>query len=287
MLIRDILSSKQSFSFEIFPPKGEMSVDQAADVASQLCENHPDWISVTFSAGGSGNSQNTVSIARRIEESGKTTALAHLTCMGATKADVDRYVEEFRSAGVHNVLALRGDRIQGREPIDFEHASDLIAYLKDKGFCLGGACYPEGHLESDSLRQDIENLKRKQDSGVDFLVTQLFFTNEDFYRFRDECSRARVKVPIVCGIMPFTSVKQIQRMAFNCGASIPVSVIRRLARAGEDPAAQRQAGLEYACEQICDLAANGVDGIHIYSMNKPEVGSATHDALVSCGYLRG
>lgn len=287
MLIRDILSSKQSFSFEIFPPKGEMSVDQAADVASQLCENHPDWISVTFSAGGSGNSQNTVAIARRIEESGRTTALAHLTCMGATKADVDRYVEEFRSAGVHNVLALRGDRVHGREPIDFEHACDLVAYLKDKGFCLGGACYPEGHLESDSLRQDIENLKRKQDAGVDFLVTQLFFTNEDFYRFRDECSRARVKVPIVCGIMPFTSVKQIQRMAFNCGASIPVSVIRRLARAGEDSAAQRQAGLEYACEQIRDLAANGVDGIHIYSMNKPEVGRATHDALASCGYLRG
>lgn len=287
MLIRDILSSKQSFSFEIFPPKGEMSVDQAADVASQLCENHPDWISVTFSAGGSGNSQNTVAIARRIEESGRTTALAHLTCMGATKADVDRYVEEFRSAGVHNVLALRGDRVPGREPIDFEHACDLVAYLKDKGFCLGGACYPEGHLESDSLHQDIENLKRKQDAGVDFLVTQLFFTNEDFYRFRDECSRARVKVPIVCGIMPFTSVKQIQRMAFNCGASIPVSVIRRLARAGEDPAAQRQAGLEYACKQIRDLAANGVDGIHIYSMNKPEVGRATHDALASCGYLRG
>ena len=151
--------------------------------------------------------------------------------------------------------------------------------------CVGAACYPEGHVECESLERDIENLKVKQDSGVDFLVTQLFFENEDFYRFRERCTRARIKVPIVCGIMPFTSVSQIQRMAFSCGASIPSKVVRRLVRAGDDAASQRAAGIEYACEQMLDLAANGVDGIHVYSMNRPDVGRAAHDRLLEAGYL--
>jgi methylenetetrahydrofolate reductase (NADPH) len=151
--------------------------------------------------------------------------------------------------------------------------------------CVGAACYPEGHVECESLERDLEHLKAKQDSGVDFLVTQLFFENEDFYRFRERCARARIKVPIVCGIMPFTSVKQLQRMTFNCGASIPARVVKRLVAAGDDPTEQAKAGIIYAQEQIVDLANNGVDGIHIYSMNKPAIGRAMHDALVGCGYL--
>ncbi|MBP3883846.1 MAG: methylenetetrahydrofolate reductase [Olsenella sp.] len=285
MRISELLDAKQTFSFEIFPPKGEMSVSQATQIADELMRNDPDWISVTFSAGGTGGSANTVEIAKTIQATGKTSALAHLTCLGSSKRDVDRYVERLKEAHVENILALRGDRAPGREVIDFTYASDLISYLKDSGLCVGGACYPEGHVECESLERDIEHLKKKQDSGVDFLVTQLFFENDDFYRFRERCARARIKAPMVCGIMPFTSVKQIQRMAFSCGASIPSKVVRRLVQAGEDPESQRQAGIEYACEQLLDLAANGVDGIHVYSMNRPEVGKATHDCLRAAGYL--
>ena len=285
MKISDILAHRQSFSYEIFPPKGDMSVEQAEQVATELCKNHPDWISVTFSAGGSGNSERTADIGRRIERGVGTPALAHLTCLGSSREDVDAYVRRLQSAGIENVLALRGDPAPGREPIDFAYASDLIPYLKEAGMCVGGACYPEGHIECEDLDRDLENLKIKVEAGVDFLVTQLFFDNEDFYRFREKCDRKRIKVPIVCGIMPFTSKLQLQRMTFNCGASIPARVIKRLAAAGDDTAAQFEAGMTYACEQIVDLANNGVDGIHIYSMNRPQIGQITHDALVSCGYL--
>jgi methylenetetrahydrofolate reductase (NADPH) len=286
MRIDDILKGKQTFSFEIFPPKGDMSVQQATAIADELTLNHPDWISVTFSAGGSGNSQHTVGVAKAIQQAGKTQALAHLTCLGSSKQDVDAYVQAIKDAGVQNVLALRGDRAPGREVIDFEHASDLVSYLKGTGLCVGAACYPEGHVESASLREDVEHLKAKVDAGADFLVTQLFFNNDDFYRFRDLLVRAHIKVPAVVGIMPFTSVQQIQRMAFTCGASIPSKVIKRLVAAGDDKDAQRRAGVAYACEQLVDLAQNGVDGLHIYTMNRPSIGRATHDCLLEAGYLK-
>ncbi|MBR3157482.1 MAG: methylenetetrahydrofolate reductase [Atopobiaceae bacterium] len=287
MRIANILAQRQTFSFEIFPPRGDLPVEQAMSIAAQMAAQHPDWISVTFSAGGSGNSGATGAIAAQIQAEARTNALAHLTCLGSSRADVDTFVEELAAHGVENVLALRGDRAPGREAIDFEHASDLIAHLKASApqLCIGAACYPEGHVEASSLAADIEQIKAKQDAGADFLVTQLFFDNELFYRFREACVRARIKIPIVVGIMPFTSTKQIQRMAFTCGASIPAAVIKRLIAAGEDPQSQANAGIEYACEQLRDLAANGVDGLHIYSMNKPSVARATHDALVECGYL--
>lgn len=287
MRIDSVLARKQTFSFEIFPPRGDLPVDQALVIANQMAGQSPDWISVTFSAGGTGNTQNTAAIAGRIQQETQTNALAHLTCLGSTREDVDNYVEGLCERGVENVLALRGDRAPGREPIDFSYASELIRHLKQSApwLCVGAACYPEGHVEARSLESDIEHLKEKQDAGADFLVTQLFFNNELFYRFREACVRARIKIPITVGIMPFTSTKQIQRMAFTCGASIPASVIKRLIAAGDNPADQARAGIEYACEQLSDLAANGVDGLHIYSMNKPEVARATHDALVECGYL--
>ena len=289
MRIADILASKQTFSFEIFPPKGDLPVDEAINVARMLDENHPDWISVTFSAGGSGNSANTVSVSGAIEEQTNTTALAHLTCLGSSKEDVDVYLDALSELGVQNVLALRGDRAPGKETIDFEYATDLIAYIKETRpeFCVGAACYPEGHFECDDFETSLRHLRLKQDVGADFLVTQLFFDNELFYRFRDGCARHRIKIPITCGIMPFTSVRQIQRMAFTCGATIPSKVIRKIVAVGDDDAAQLRTGIEYACEQIVDLAANGVDGIHIYTMNRPVIGHATHEALVDCGYLTG
>ena len=287
MRIADILSQRQTFSFEIFPPRGDMSVEQAMDIAGSMAQQQPDWISVTFSAGGSGNVGATGAIAAELQRRTRINALAHLTCLGSSVADVDAFVDELGANGVRNVLALRGDKAPGREVIDFAHANELIAHLKERlpELCVGAACYPEGHVEAPSLAFDIEQIKAKQDAGADFLVTQLFFDNELFYRFREACVRARVKIPIVVGIMPFTSTRQIQRMAFTCGATIPSAVIRRLISAGDDPEAQARAGVEYACEQLRDLAANGVDGLHIYSMNKPAVAKATHDALVECGYL--
>lgn len=287
MRITDKLSARQTFSFEIFPPKGELPLETAYAVASEMAADRPDWISVTYSAGGSGNSANTVPIAASIECDLGITALAHLTCLGSTRADVDAYVASLAEAGVENVLALRGDRAPGREPIDFEHASDLIAHLRSSGsgLCIGAACYPEGHVESPTEEESFRALYLKQEAGADYLVSQLFFDNEDFYRFREKCLRHRVRLPIVAGIMPFTSVKQIQRMAFTCGASIPAKVVKRLVLAGDDPADQARAGVEYACEQLADLAANGVDGLHVYSMNKPSVAHAAREALVACGYL--
>ncbi len=287
MKIADKLAAKQTFSFEIFPPKGEMALETAYGIASELTANEPDWISVTYSAGGSGNSQNTVDIAADIEGKLGTTALAHLTCMGSTRADVDAYVERLDAAGVENILALRGDRRPGVSVADFAHASDLIAYLREAhpDVCIGAACYPEGHVESPTEEESYQSLYLKQEAGANYFVSQLFFDNEDFYRFREKCLRHRVKLPIVAGIMPFTSVKQIQRMAFNCGASIPAKVVKRLVQAGDDPADQARAGLEYACEQLCDLAANGVDGLHVYSMNKPQIAAAAREALAECGYV--
>ena len=287
MRIIDKLASGQTFSFEIFPPKGEMPLETACAVASEMAADRPDWISVTYSAGGSGNSANTVPIAASIERDLGVTALAHLTCLGSSCSDVDAYVAALEDAGIENVLALRGDRAPGRDPIDFDHASDLIAYLRGRGvdLCIGAACYPEGHVESPTEQESFESLYKKQEAGADYLVSQLFFDNEDFYRFREKCLRHRVRLPIVAGIMPFTSVKQIQRMAFTCGASIPAKVVKRLVLAGDDPADQARAGVEYACEQLCDLAANGVDGLHVYSMNKPSVAHAAREALLACGYL--
>ena len=289
MRISDILASKQTFSFEIFPPKGDLPVDEAIDVACRLDESHPDWISVTFSAGGSGNSANTVSVSGAIEENTSTSALAHLTCLGSSRETVDLYLEALEEQGVRNVLALRGDWAPGKEIIDFEYATDLIAYIKERypEICVGAACYPEGHFECDDFETALKHLRMKQDAGADFLVTQLFFDNELFYRFREGCARHRIKIPIVCGIMPFTSVRQIQRMAFTCGATIPSKVIRKIVACGDNEADQLKAGIEYACDQLVDLAANGVDGLHIYTMNRPVIGKAAHDALVGCGYLAG
>ena len=289
MRISDILRTRQTFSIEIFPPKGDLPVPQAIELGGALAPLGPDFVSVTYSAGGSGNADNTVAVAGALSADLSLNPMAHLTCMGATRADVDAYIARLRAAGIDNVLALRGDRVAGREPVDFEYASDLIAYIKATApdLCVGAACYPEGHVECEDLATDVAHLRRKQDAGADFLVSQLFFDNEYFFRFREECSRARVKIPVCVGIMPFTSTKQIQRMAFTCGATIPARVIKRLVRAGDDEAAQRAAGIAYACEQLRDLAREGVDGLHVYAMNRPEVARAAYDTLCDCGYLHG
>lgn len=273
MKITDKLAARQTFSFEIFPPKGDLPLEKAYEVASALAQDRPDWVSVTYSAGGSGNSENTVPIAASLERDLGVTALAHLTCLGSTKADVDAYVAQLHESGVQNVLALRGDRRPGREAKDFSHASDLITYLRvqDPDLCIGAACYPEGHVESPDVEESYHSLYLKQEAGADYLVTQLFFDNEDFYRFRDMAAKAGVSVPVTCGIMPFMSKSQVSRMIFMCGASLPSPIIRLLAKYEGDDGALRQAGIDYAAAQLRDLRDSEADGLHVYAMNRPEV----------------
>jgi len=261
------------FSFEIFPPKKDGSIETVYKTLDELTDLKPDFISVTYGAGGSQPGCSTREIVSIIKEKYHTESIAHLTCVNSTKADIDRAIEEFKEHGIENVLALRGDINPDIEPKkEFLHASDLIAYMKARSdLSFSGACYPEGHTEAASLDEDIANLKRKVDAGASHLVSQLFFDNEHFYAFLEKARAADINVPIEAGIMPCVNAKQIQRMVTMCGASLPVKFTRLIARYGNKPEAMRDAGIAYAADQIIDLAANGVDGIHLYTMNNPYV----------------
>ncbi len=272
-------SSTQPLSFEIFPPKGELSDEEAARVAGELATLDPAFISVTYSAGGSGNAHATTDVASMIQTTFGIPTVAHLTCQGMTRTDLEDKIAELQSAGIVNILALRGDPIPDMPPGDFSCARDLIGPLVDAGFCVGAAAYPEGHISCESLDGDIAYLKEKQDAGASFLITQLFFNNEDYYRFRERADAAGITIPITCGIMPFMSKSQVSRMIFMCGASLPAELIRLLARYEGDEAALRQAGIDYAVAQLADLRDHGVDGLHIYSMNRPAVARAIVSAL--------
>lgn len=260
-----------ALSFEMFPPKGELTLDRANEVAAEFAPLAPDFVSVTYSASGSGNAEATSAIASMISEEFGVSSVAHLTCMGLSRSELAEKIDEFKAAGVQNVLALRGDPVPGQEVRDYRYAKDLIPDLVEAGFCVGAAAYPEGHIACDDLDLDVERLKEKQDAGASFLVTQLCFSNEELYRFRDRAARAGVTVPVTYGIMPFMSKQQLERMVFMCGASLPSPVIKLLARYEDDPVALRQAGMDYACRQIEDLVSHGVEGIHVYTMNRPDV----------------
>ena len=278
--ISDVFSSTyQPISYEMFPPKGDLTLEPAREVVAGLAPCKPDFISVTYSAGGSGNSQATAQIAQMIQDEYDIPAVAHLTCINTTLRDIDGKIAEMRERGVRNVLALRGDRVPGAEATDFRYAKDLIPRLVDAGFCVGAAAYPEGHIECDDVRLSVEHLKEKQDAGASFFVTQLFFDNECFYRFRDLCDRAGITAPITCGIMPFMSKSQISRMVFMCGASLPSPVIKLLAKYEDSDEDLRRAGVEYACGQLIDLACHGAEGLHVYAMNKPDVARACTEAI--------
>lgn len=272
-------TGSQPISFEIFPPKGELSIESARTIAQELAKLDPAFISVTYSAGGSGNKQATAEIAAMIQDDHDVPAVAHLTCAGASQQSISAAIADMKDRGIRNVLALRGDLPEGYEPGDFRYAKDLIPVLADAGFCVGAAAYPEGHIDCDSLRLNVEHLRQKQDAGASFLVTQLFFDNDCFYRFREGAEAAGITVPITAGIMPFMSKAQIQRMVFMCGASLPSPIIKLLARYEDDPASLRQAGIEYACRQLTDLQAHGVEGLHVYTMNNPEIARAASCAL--------
>lgn len=269
----------QPISYEIFPPKGDLTLETAHTVARELAALEPDFISVTYSAGGSGNSSATADVAQMIQGEFGIPVIAHLTCIGLTEAMLAERISDLKAKGIENVLALRGDRLAGCEANDFPFAKDIIGRLSGEGFCVGAAAYPEGHIECERLEQSIEHLKQKQDAGASFFVSQLFFDNRYFYRFLEACLDAGISVPITAGIMPFLGKAQIQRMVFMCGASLPSPIIKLLAKYEDDPESLRQAGIEYACAQLTDLQAHGVDGLHVYTMNQPDIARATVEAL--------
>ena len=271
MKISDVYKSKkQPVSFEIFPPKGDLSIKELSGILTKLHSLSPDFISVTYSAGGSGNSDRTATVASMVQNTYSMNAVAHLTCINSDKTEIDKMTEKLKTEGIENILALRGDKTENSKS-EFAHASDLIPILKEKGFCVGSACYPEGHISCDSPQKDWDYMKLKQDLGADFFVSQLFFDNNCFYRFLDYTAKIGIDKPIIPGIMPFLSQAQISRMIFMCGASLPSEIIRLLNKYADNAEDLRKAGIEYASHQILDLLKNDVDGIHIYTMNHPDI----------------
>lgn len=276
-------SGKTVFSFEIFPPKKNGSIDAIYNTLDGLADLRPDFISVTYGAGGSLPGCSTREIVSIIKEKYHTESIAHLTCVNSTKEDIDSIIKEFEQYGIENVLALRGDINPDIPPKeDFKHASDLITYMKERSsLSFSGACYPEGHLESATLEEDIENLKRKVDAGADHLISQLFFDNACFYAFIEKVRAAGITVPIEAGIMPCVNANSIKRMVGLCGASLPPKFTKIIARFGDSPDAMRDAGIAYANEQIIDLVSSGVDGIHLYTMNNPYVARKISEGVSS------
>jgi len=272
-------NTKQPKSFEIFPPKGDLSVETARETVKELIELKPAFISVTYSAGGSGNSHKTAELASMIQKDFSVTAAAHLTCINSTKEDAQKAVEVLKENNIENILALRGDIVEGGIATDFKYATDLIPVLKSEGFCVGGACYPEGHVACKSLEDDINHLYEKEQVGADFFLSQLFFDNDAFFKFLERARKIGVTKPIEAGVMPILSKSQITRMIFMCGASLPANIIRILNKYENSPEDLEKAGIETALEQIKGLLSGGVDGVHIYTMNKPHIAKTILEGL--------
>ena len=264
---------KPVVSFEIFPPKRDEAIKNIDGTLEVLTELKPDFISVTFGAGGSLTNSKTVEIAGKIKRNYGIEAVAHLTCLNYSKAEIIEMVNNLKANDIENILALRGDHNPNLEPKnDFKHASDLIEFVKQNSdLGISAACYPEGHPESANLSEDVLNLKHKVDVGAEHLVSQLFFDNNIFYRFTELCKVTGINVPIEAGIMPVINKAQIERMVSLCGASLPDNLKRILDKYADNKEALFDAGIAYATSQIIDLLAAGVDGIHIYTMNNPRV----------------
>lgn len=272
---------KTVLSFEVFPPKKTSPVETIYDTLGQLKDLSPDFISVTYGAGGNAANTVTCDIASYIANTLDIPSVAHLTCVYSTKETVLKQLEMFREKGVENILALRGD-VNPEIPRlhDFEYASDLTAFIKANGdFHVSGACYPEGHLEAPSIVEDIRNLRHKTDAGAEHLMSQLFFDNSAFYNFREKALIAGINVPIEAGIMPVVNKKQIERMVSMCGASLPAKFSKVMQKYENNPEALRDAGIAYAVDQIVDLISNGVDGIHLYTMNNPYVARKISESI--------
>jgi methylenetetrahydrofolate reductase (NADPH) len=269
MRIIDIIKEKKTtLSFEIFPPKEGVVLDMDG-ILGGLALLKPDFISVTSGAGGNGAFAETLNAARRIKDEFKTESIMHLVCSGATAEGIEGSLKKAEEFGIDNILALRGDRVEPNAA--FRHASELISVIDKKKFCVGAAAYPEGHIDSPNLDADLEYLKQKVDLGADFLTTQLFFDNSLFFKFREAAKKKGIEPPILCGIMPILSKQQVSRMIFMCGASLPGEIVKILYRYENNNEDLVKAGVDYAAKQIGELLENGVDGIHIYTMNRPEI----------------
>ena len=278
MKIIDIIKSgKPTLSFEVFPPKTDSSFESVKYATEEIAKLRPSFMSVTYGAGG-GTSKYTLDIAENIKKNYGVPTLAHLTCVSSTKETVKERIEAIKKAGIQNIMALRGDLTpelenSDRSTWDYRNAIDLVREIKaaDENFCVAGACYPEIHPESENQALDIKYLKEKVDAGCDFLTTQMFFDNEVFYNFREMCAIKGIDVPLIAGIMPITNVNLIERTVRLAGCSLPKKFTKLVERFGSNSAAMKQAGIVYATEQIVDLLANGVNNIHIYTMNKPDI----------------
>jgi len=282
MKISEIYKQKKIvLSFEIFPPKKDAELKNIDATLEILCECKPDFISVTFGAGGSSNNNKTIALAKKIKEQYHVEPVVHLTCLCYSRDEIDTFTEVLKAEGIENVLALRGDRNPNvPEKDDFRHADQLTSYLKTKGdFCISGACYPECHPESAGRVEEMRYLKRKVDAGVEVLLSQLFFDNDLFFRFEEDCRIAGIDVPVTPGIMPVINASQIRRMVTMCGASFPERFERIIRKYEDNKEALYDAGLSYAISQIIDLIANDVDGIHLYTMNNPTLARKICDGI--------
>ena len=281
MKITDIINNKKSLSFEVFPPKTSDKYESVSSAIAEIAKLNPSYMSVTYGAGG-GTSEYTAKIAQEVSSLG-VTSLAHLTCITSTKAQVREQINKLANLGIENILALRGDLptdLNARS-IEFKYAYELIQEIKRCGkFCVGGACYPEGHPESGTIDKDIEYLKIKVEHGCDFLTTQMFFDNEIFYRFVEKLDQNGIKVPVIPGIMPITSYAQLNRMVAISGNELPTVFLNLIEKYKNDPVSLKKVGVEYAIRQSRDIYENGFNAVHIYSMNKPEVASEIQNSLL-------
>ncbi len=284
MYIKDLFNKKRFvFSFEIFPPKATSSIDTVYKTLEALSDLRPDYISVTYGAGGGSNQNKTREISSLVKNKYGIESLAHLTCIRSTKHEIIQILKELKDEGIDNILALRGD-IPLEEEVkgDFQHSSDLAEFImKNEYFDLGGTCYPEGHYDSKNVEEDVINLKEKINSGVTHLTTQLFYDNNAFYEFMNLVEKHNIKVPIQAGIMPLTNKKQIERIIELSGTKIPDKYIKIMNKFENDKDAMADAGIAYATEQIIDLISSKVAGVHLYTMNNPYVARKTHNNLIS------
>lgn len=281
MKTTDIFKKKRVFSFEVFPPKRTSPIESVYNTLEELAALKPDFISVTYGAGGTASSY-TLEIASKIKNDFKTESVAHLTGLYLSEEDAKSALDRMEEYGIENVLALRGDIVPDYEPKNrFCHADGLVAFIKEykPDINILGACYPEGHPNSKDKIEDIRNLKMKTDAGVSHLVSQLFFDNGFFFDFVEKARIAGIKAPIEAGIMPVTNKKQIERMVNMCGATLPEKFTRMMDRYGDNPEAMRDAGIAYAVDQIVDLATRGVQGIHLYTMNNPYIAKRITEAV--------
>lgn len=283
-MIKDMLEDNRTVSFEIFPPKKDGEFNSVFELLDELGKLSPDFISVTYGAGGS-RSRKTIEIASYIQNTLGIDAVAHVTCVGSTREDVLKVTDALRENNVTHILALRGDRPKDMSDEQFAsrafaHASDMIGFLRENtDLYMGGACYPEKHFESFSMESDLNSLKKKQEAGAEYFISQMFFDNDYYYSFLEKAEKKRITVPICAGIMPITSAKQLGTTITLSGSSIPKRLSDLVATYGESPEDMRKAGIDYTIRQILDLQENGVNGIHLYTMNRAKMAAEIMAAI--------